>query len=81
MCSPKPGEARTEEARTGIQSLEMQEKGECKAVLDGIFSFLEYSGSSLQVFMFLLMSTDESRDEKAGGFLKNHLILPLILEL
>ena len=56
MCSPKSGGTHT-------PGLEVQGKGECKVVLDGVLSTLEDSGSSLQVCTFSLMSTDEFRDE------------------
>ncbi len=78
MCSPKPGEARTEEARTHNQALE---KGECKVVLDVIFSFLEYSGSSLQVCTVSLNATDEFRDERTGRLFCNLPMSPLILKV
>ena len=81
MCSPKPGEAKTEEAKTHIQALEMQGKGECKVVLDGIISFLEYSGSSLQVYTFSPMSADEFRDERTDWLLCNHYYVSINFEL
>lgn len=48
-CISKPGDPGVGESVTHIQGLDMQGRGECKLVLDGISSCLEYPGSSLQV--------------------------------
>lgn len=69
----KQGEARTEDARTHAHSLEIQGKGECKAVLEGISSCLECSDSSLQVCIFSRTSTNHFRDEMADRLLWENL--------
>lgn len=50
-CISKPGDPGVGESVTHIQGLDMQGRGECKLVLDGISSCLEYPGSSLQEYV------------------------------